>query len=555
MRNNKILIIDDSNLVIKLVKKALLTNGINGYKFTENSIITASNGFSAIEEFSKPHHIEFVITDVNMPDINGDEIIEVLEDTQKLKDTKVIFITTKNIAKDISKAILKKSMGVIYKPFNNITFSNQFNSLLSKKNRHDIIIKKIQQKQVKQKEIILDILTMFFKKEQATLLLKKDINEVLEEYITVDEDVNDNELAFVAYHVATELISKHNLDLDFRLKSFECAFYRKLNNFGDFSSDEFFNLHKKFENNISKVKSLDNHTDIIKILFSNIDILLVRLSKQIALFPPKKVDMFYPYFDDIVSEFSKHDCMYQDKTIVTFFKNLEELISFKDYITEFKSKKTLYKELPIATKVFMRCETSFSTIVFKIERIIPYYVGWINMYLWKRFFDLKIFNNYVGTDLSNRSPNLQNILLKNKKITISEHKKYKNEKIIVISKNLEILTFFKKKLERKLEEDYSFHIFPTIKHLDVWVKTNKVDRIIIDYDINTDVFNNALDALSYFKNIDSCFNAFFMQRLYLIIEDDKMDEILEKREKYSDIHILKTSNLKEDFLIKKLFTS
>jgi len=555
MKNNKILIIDDSNLIVKLVKKALLANNINGYNIIEDSIITASNGFSAIEEFSKPYHIDFVITDVNMPDINGDEIIEVLEDTHKLKDTKVIFITTKNIAKDISKSILKKSMGVIYKPFNNITFSNQFNSLLSKKNRQDAIKKKIQQKQIKQKEVVLDILMMFFKKGQSSLLLKKDIDEILEEYITVDEDINDNELAFVAYHIATELINKHNLDLEFRLKSFECAFYRKLNNFGDFSSDDFLNLHKKFETNIDKLKSLKNHPDFIKILFSNIDVSLVQLSKRIAPFPPKKIDMFYPYFDYMVSEFSEYDCMYKDKTIIALFKNLEELLSFKDYIDEYKTKKTLYKELPMATKVFMRCETSFSSIVFKIERIIPYYVGWMNLYLWKRFFELKIFNNYIGTNLSNKSLNIQNMLLEHKKIMLSEYKKYKNEKIIVISKNLEILTFFKKKLERKLEEDYSFHIFPTIKHLDVWVKTNKIDRIIIDYDINTDVFSNVLEALAYFKNLDSCFNAFFMQRLYLIIEDDKMDDILEKREKYSNLHIIKKSNLKESFIVKKLFTS
>ncbi|MEO1954252.1 MAG: hypothetical protein ABGW74_06075 [Campylobacterales bacterium] len=246
--------------------------------------------------------------------------------------------------------------------------------------------------------------------------------------------------------------------------------------------------------------------------------------------------------------------MYKDKKTIVFLRNLDELISFKEYINEYKKSKKLYKEIPLATKVFMRCETSFSTVIFKIERIIPHYIGWMNLYIWKRFFDLKIFNNYVDTNLSKESPNIQNFLLEHKKIDITQYKKYKPENIVIMSKNLDILALFKKKLEKKLT-DFTFHIFPTLKHLDVWVKTNKIDRIIIDFDIHTNSFSNGLEALSYFKKIDSCYSAFYMQRLYLIIDDTKMDMLLENRKKYSNLHIIKKSNLKEEFLIKKLFTS
>jgi len=489
-----------------------------------------------------------------MPDINGDEIIEILEDTNKLKNTKVIFITTENISKDISSSILKKSMGIIYKPFNNLTFSNQFNLLLDKKNKNDVAIKIILEKQVKQKKIILDILKMFFKTKEATLILNKYIDKLLNEYITTDEDINDNELAFVAYHIATELISKYNLDLDVKLKSFECVFYRKLNNFGNFKTNEFLNLQETFEGNINEMKLLNKHTDIIKSLFYNIEVVLIKVTKTTLPFPANKIDLFYPYFNDIIDEFSKHDCMYKDKELILFLKNLDDLINFKNFITVYKTKKSLYKEIPAATKVFMRCETSFSSIVFKLERIIPHYIGWINLYLWKRFFDLKIFKNYTNTNLLKKVPNTQNLLFQNKKITPIEYKKYKTEKIIVMSKNMEILTFFKKNLERKLV-DFSFFIFPTLKHLDAWMKTNNADRIIIDYDINTNIFDNGLQSLSYFKKIDSCFEAFFMQRLYLIVDDSKIDEVFKHRKKYSNIHIIKKSNLKEVLLVNKLFTS
>ena len=40
------------------------------------------------------------------------------------------------------------------------------------------------------------------------------------------------------------------------------------------------------------------------------------------------------------------------------------------------------------------------------------------------------------------------------------------------------------------------------KHLEVWIKTNKVDRIIIDFDLQTDMFTDALQSLDYFKKMD-----------------------------------------------------
>jgi hypothetical protein len=242
--------------------------------------------------------------------------------------------------------------------------------------------------------------------------------------------------------------------------------------------------------------------------------------------------------------------MYKDKQTIIFLKNIDELISFKEFISNYQTKKLLYKDIPKTTKVFMRCETSFTSIIYKLNRLIPHYVGYISLYLWKRFFELKIYNHLE----MKKVPNIQNILLQNNKITTTQYQKYKSEKIIVISKDLETLTFFRKKIEPKLL-DFSINVFPMFKHLEVWIKTNKVDRIIIDFDLQTDMFTDALQSLDYFKKMDFCFNAFFMQRLYIIVDDDKIDNILEHGKKYSHVHIIKKSNLKEDFILKKLYTS
>ena len=554
MKDNKILILDDSNLITKIVKKALLSNQIDGYTFSESSIITHTDGFLAIEEFSKPYDIKFMITDINMPNINGDEIVEILEDTQKIKDTDIIFITTKNIAKEISSIILKKTMGIIYKPFNSVTFSEQFNKLLEKKYKKNLLLQKIQEKQEKQKKVVLEILSMFFKTPQASTALQKHVTPILDEYITTDEDIPDTELAFIAYHVATNLISNHNLKLNLKLKSFECAFYRKLNNFDNFTGDDFFNLEEKFKQNVINTKTLRDYTQILKYLFQNIDAILVDITKKSLVFSTQDIQLYYPYFDYLVNKFSKYDCMYKDKQIIIFLRNIDELMNFKDFLTTYQKNKILYKEIPKATKVFTRCETSFTAIIYKLNRLIPHYVNWIHLYIWKRFFELKIYN-HIDTISNKKVQNIQNFLFTNKQITTIEYKKYKSEKIIVVSKNIDILSFFKKKIEDKINNDFTIYAFSMFAHLEIWMKTNKADRIVIDFDMRTDEFENALMMFEYFQKLDCCFNAFFMQRLYLLIDDDRLNGILQDRKKYTHIHILKKSNLKETLIINKLFTS
>ena len=52
---------------------------------------------------------------------------------------------------------------------------------------------------------------MFFKTPQASIVITKYAEKSINEYITIDEDVKDEDLAFIAYHISTELITNHNL--------------------------------------------------------------------------------------------------------------------------------------------------------------------------------------------------------------------------------------------------------------------------------------------------------------------------------------------------------
>lgn len=128
MENVDVLIADDSALILKVVKRALLENKIENYSFNEDNIYTAKNGVEAFETLGKHKNISMLISDVNMPFLNGDDLVEVLVDTNLNNKIKTIFITSNESS--IKTHTKKYTLGTIPKPFNSSTFNEKLNSLL-----------------------------------------------------------------------------------------------------------------------------------------------------------------------------------------------------------------------------------------------------------------------------------------------------------------------------------------------------------------------------------------------------------------------------------------
>ena len=83
--NDVILVVDDSATVRKLVKASLNLRGF--------SVATAANGMEALEKmpFLK---VALVITDLNMPDMDGFEFIGSLREIPEHLNTPVIILTS-----------------------------------------------------------------------------------------------------------------------------------------------------------------------------------------------------------------------------------------------------------------------------------------------------------------------------------------------------------------------------------------------------------------------------------------------------------------------------
>lgn len=117
----KILIVDDEpNIVMSLE-----------YTFKKNNfeVFIARDGQEALDilETAEPH---VIILDIMMPNVDGYDTLEQIKRIERLKDTKVIFLTAKNKEKDIEKGLSLGANLYVTKPFSVKKLIEQVHELL-----------------------------------------------------------------------------------------------------------------------------------------------------------------------------------------------------------------------------------------------------------------------------------------------------------------------------------------------------------------------------------------------------------------------------------------
>ena len=104
-----ILIADDSASM-----RAMLVSTIEA--LGEYHIIEASSGFEALRLLPR-ESVDLILTDINMPDINGLELISYLRNNDNYKDIPVVIISTEGSQKDIDRGKLLGANEYVTKPF------------------------------------------------------------------------------------------------------------------------------------------------------------------------------------------------------------------------------------------------------------------------------------------------------------------------------------------------------------------------------------------------------------------------------------------------------
>ena len=106
---NKIaLIADDSSTVRKFVSFALKSMGIE--------VVAASDGIDALEKLNT-ESFDLVITDLNMPHLDGYELISSIREIKDYKEIPIIILSSESGEEDQSKGFSVGANSYMIKPF------------------------------------------------------------------------------------------------------------------------------------------------------------------------------------------------------------------------------------------------------------------------------------------------------------------------------------------------------------------------------------------------------------------------------------------------------
>lgn len=106
----KILIAEDSPTMRSLLVSTI--ESLEGYQ-----IIEATSGFEALRLLPR-EEVDLIITDINMPDINGLELISYVRNNPNYRSIPLFIISTESSEKDLERGIALGADEYLVKPFN-----------------------------------------------------------------------------------------------------------------------------------------------------------------------------------------------------------------------------------------------------------------------------------------------------------------------------------------------------------------------------------------------------------------------------------------------------
>jgi len=109
MLDKKVLFVDDSPTMRRIIMNSLKKIGFS-------NIIDAENGLDALEKM-EAQEIDLILTDWNMPEMNGEQFVKELRNNEKYKKTPILMITTRGMKEDVITAVKLGVNGYVVKPF------------------------------------------------------------------------------------------------------------------------------------------------------------------------------------------------------------------------------------------------------------------------------------------------------------------------------------------------------------------------------------------------------------------------------------------------------
>jgi two-component system chemotaxis response regulator CheY len=115
----KILVVDDSSTMRRILINTIHTLG-------SHDIVEAENGADALAKLQESNGADLILTDWNMPVMNGLDFIKNLRQTKGGDRPIVVFCTTENDMTHIQQAIAAGANEYIMKPFDSGIIQSKF---------------------------------------------------------------------------------------------------------------------------------------------------------------------------------------------------------------------------------------------------------------------------------------------------------------------------------------------------------------------------------------------------------------------------------------------
>jgi two-component system chemotaxis response regulator CheY len=120
----KFLVVDDFSTMRRIVRGLLKEMGCN-------NVEEAEDGVAALNML-KNSRFDFVVSDINMPNMTGFDLLDAVKKDETLKHLPVLMVTAEARKEDIVRAAQSGAAGYIVKPFTKATLEEKVTKILQK---------------------------------------------------------------------------------------------------------------------------------------------------------------------------------------------------------------------------------------------------------------------------------------------------------------------------------------------------------------------------------------------------------------------------------------
>ena len=120
----KFLVVDDFSTMRRIVRGLLKEMGCS-------NVDEAEDGAVALQML-KSNHYDFVVSDINMPNMNGFDLLKAVKAEASLKHIPVLMVTAEARKEDILLAAQSGAAGYVVKPFTKATLEEKVTKILQK---------------------------------------------------------------------------------------------------------------------------------------------------------------------------------------------------------------------------------------------------------------------------------------------------------------------------------------------------------------------------------------------------------------------------------------